>query len=157
MSYLTLEARGGSRTQLETSAVYFCKIRKKNPYTLRFVWGNSPGLGPGRVRSWAMTSFLVFLLTPLPPQWILGVQSAHTNQRYSLLRATLKITKTTTRTCSGLSPRNIWKCFNGLWKILLHLFQSRFAYFECCIENLRFEICKFRSGSGTVLGFIVNI
>ena len=58
---------------------------------------NSPGLGPGRVRSSAMTHFLLSLLTPLPPQWTLGVQSTTANQSYSPLRATLKITQTITR------------------------------------------------------------
>ena len=52
--------------------------------------------GPGRVRSSAMTSFLVSLLTPLPPQWISGAQNGHVNRRHSLPRATLKITKTIT-------------------------------------------------------------
>ena len=52
--------------------------------------------GPGSVRSPAMTSFLVSLLTPLPPQWILGAHNGHANLPRSLPRATLKITKTTT-------------------------------------------------------------
>ena len=52
--------------------------------------------GPGRVRSRAMTSFLVSLLTPLPPQWILGAHNGHVNRSYCIQRATLKITKTIT-------------------------------------------------------------
>ena len=56
--------------------------------------------GPGRVRSPARTSCLVFWLTPLPPQWTLGVQIGLVNQCRSLLTATLQITKT----CTGAEP-----------------------------------------------------
>ena len=43
---------------------------------------------------------LFFWLTPLPPQWTLGVQITRLNQWYCLLRATLEITKT----CTGAEP-----------------------------------------------------
>ena len=56
--------------------------------------------GPGRVRSRARTPFLVFWLTPLPPQWTLGVHIGHPNQGHSLFTATLQITKT----CTGAEP-----------------------------------------------------
>ena len=52
--------------------------------------------GLGRVRSSARTHFLTLSVTPLPPQWILGVQSAHAKVNNLQLRATLKITKTIT-------------------------------------------------------------
>ena len=51
-------------------------------------------IGTARVRYSAMTSFLVSLLTPLLPQWILGAQNGRTHRGTCLPRATLKITKT---------------------------------------------------------------
>ncbi len=77
---------------------------------------NSPGLGPGRVRSAAMTHFLLSLLTPLPPQWTLGVQSTTVNVCHSLLRATLKITKTTT----GAEPNRPDQIYSMI-KIILEI------------------------------------
>ena len=59
-------------------------------------WLIRRAFGPGRVRSRARTPYLLFWLTPLSPQWTLGVQIGPVNQSYSLLTATLKITKTIT-------------------------------------------------------------
>ena len=53
-------------------------------------------IGPGRVRSSATTTFLLSLLAPLPPQWILGFPSTHSNLPYCVPGATLKVTKTIT-------------------------------------------------------------
>ena len=47
-------------------------------------------IGQGRVRFSSATLFLLSLLTPLPPQRILGAQSTHSNQRYSLHWVTLR-------------------------------------------------------------------
>merc|ERR1712216_519130 len=69
-------------------------------YRIYVIYNIRRAFGPGRVRSWARTPFLVFWLTPLPPQWTLGVQITRLNQLYCLLRATLKITET----CTGAEP-----------------------------------------------------
>ena len=77
-----LRIQKGSKTSYQPSSVPRSKIRRS--------------IGPGRVRSLAITLFLISLLTPLPQQWILWVQSAHVNRRYCRLRATSKANKTFT-------------------------------------------------------------
>ena len=52
--------------------------------------------GPGRVRSWARSHYTLFLVAPLPPQWISGPQMTHPDAWRGLRWATLQITETIT-------------------------------------------------------------
>ena len=63
---------------------------ENNGYKIRRAYG------PGRVRSEARSHYLLFLVAPLPPQWISGPQSTHTDDGNGLRWATLQITETIT-------------------------------------------------------------
>ena len=65
-----------------------------------------------------MTPFLLSLVTPLTPQWIWGVQSAHLNQCTGLLWGSLKITTTITGALANRPDQINIMDRNPPWKLL---------------------------------------